>query len=119
MDIQRSGTTKRYSDYVCHGGVVHIVEVPASADADAKTQTVEILASIEKMLIQAGSDKSRLLSATIYLTSIENDYDAMNEVWDNWVPNGTAPARACVEVSRLANKGYKVEIAITAAQNSQ
>ncbi|GAB2180597.1 RidA family protein [Denitratisoma sp. agr-D3] len=113
MSIQRHGTTARYSDSVVHNGTVYLVEVPATLDADITVQTREVLASIERLLTQAGSDKSRLLMATIYLRDMA-DYGAMNAVWDNWLPAGTAPARACIE-ARLANPGYRVEIVLTAA----
>lgn len=113
-DIERHGTTRRYSDVVAHGNTVYLVEVPETLDADTTTQTREVLASIDRLLAKAGSDKSRLLMATIYLTDMR-DYAAMNEAWDAWVPEGTAPARACVE-ARLANPGYRVEIIVTAAR---
>ena len=113
-DIERHGTTRRYSDVVAHGNTVYLVEVPETLDADTTTQTREVLASIDRLLAKAGSDKSRLLMATIYLTDMR-DYAAMNEAWDAWVPEGTAPARACVE-ARLANPGYRVEIVVTAAR---
>lgn len=114
MTIQRHGTTQRYSDVVAHGNTVYLVEVPASLDADVTVQTKEVLASIDALLAKAGSDKSRLLMATIYLKDMA-DYDAMNTVWDAWVPAGTAPARACVE-SRLSHPGYRVEMVVTAAR---
>lgn len=113
MEIQRYGTTPRYSDSVSHGGTVYLVEVPQSFDADVGMQTREVLLSIENLLAQAGSSKERLLLVTIYLQDMA-DYAVMNEVWDAWVPAGTAPARACIE-ARLANPGYKVEMVVTAA----
>lgn len=114
MTIERHGTTARYSDVVAHGSTVYLVEVPASLEADVTTQTREVLASIEALLAKASSDKSRLLLVTIYLKDMA-DYDAMNAVWDAWVPAGTAPARACVE-SRLSHPGYRVEMVVTAAR---
>lgn len=113
MTIQRYGTTRRYSDSVAHDGTLYLVEVPANLDADITAQTENLLASIERLLAQAGSDKSRLLMVTIYLADMA-DYDAMNAVWDAWVPEGHAPTRACVQ-ARLANPGYKVEMVVTAA----
>jgi enamine deaminase RidA (YjgF/YER057c/UK114 family) len=113
MSIQRHGTTRRYSDSVVHGGTVYLVEVPSNLDAGISAQTENLLASVEGLLKQAGSDKSRLLMVTIYLADMA-DYDAMNAVWDAWVPEGHAPTRACVQ-ARLANPGYRVEMAITAA----
>lgn len=113
-NIQRHGTTRRYSDVVVHAGTVYLVEVPQTLDADITAQTKEVLVSIERLLAQGGSDKTKLLLVTIYLADM-GDYSAMNEVWDAWVPEGTAPVRACVE-ARLANPGYRVEIVVTAAQ---
>jgi len=113
MQIQRHGSTRRYSDSVVHNGTVYLVEVPSNLDADITGQTENLLASIECLLAQAGSNKSRLLMATIYLADMA-DYSAMSAVWDDWLPEGCAPARACVQ-ARLANPGFRVEIVLTAA----
>jgi len=113
MSIQRYGTTRRYSDSVVHAGTVYLVEVPANLDADVTAQTENLLASVDLLLAQAGSDKSHLLMVSIYLADMA-DYDAMNAVWDAWVPEGCAPTRACVQ-ARLANSKYRVEMALTAA----
>lgn len=113
MSIQRHGTTRRYSDSVVHQGTVYLVEVPASPDGDIGAQTRSLLNSVEQLLAQAGSDKSKLLMVTVYLADMA-DYDGMNAVWDAWVPEGCAPTRACVQ-ARLANPGWRVEMAITAA----
>ncbi len=114
LPIERRGTTPRYSDVVAHGATVYLVEVPATLDADITTQTQEVLDSIEYQLAYMGSHKSRLLLVTIYLRDMA-DYAAMNAVWDAWVPDGTAPARACVE-ARLAHADYRVEMIVTAAR---
>lgn len=114
MNIERHGTTQRFSDVVAHGNTVYLVEVPGNLDADITAQTENLLASVERLLAQAGSDKSRLLQATLYLQDM-TDYAAMNAVWDAWVPAGTAPVRACIE-ARLADPRYKVEIVLTAAR---
>ena len=113
MTIERHGTTRRYSDVVAYGNTVHLVEVAQSLDGDITAQTREVLASVERTLIRAGSDKSRLLQVTLYLADIA-DIAAMNAVWDDWVPAGTAPARACVE-AKLANPGYRIEAVVVAA----
>ena len=113
-DIQRAGTTPRYSDYTLHNGVVYCVEVPPDETADIATQTGAMLASLETLLAQAGSGKDRLLLATLYLTDMA-DYDAVNAVWEAWLAPGCAPSRACVQVARLAAPGWKVEIAVQAA----
>jgi len=113
MPIQRHGTTRRYSDSVVHNGTIYLVEVPSNLDADITEQTQNLLAGVERLLAQAGSDKSRLLMVTIYLADMA-DYDAMNAVWDDWLPDGRAPSRACIE-ARLAKAEFKVEMALTAA----
>lgn len=113
MSIQRHGTTRRYSDSIVYAGTVYLVEVPANLDADIAAQTGNVLAGIDRLLAQAGSDRSNLLMVTIYLADMA-DYDAMNAVWDAWVPEGHAPTRACVQ-ARLSHANYRVEIALTAA----
>lgn len=113
MQIQRHGTTRRYSDSVVHNGTVYLVEVPSNLDGDITAQTANLLAGIDRLLEQAGSGRSKLLMVTIYLADMA-DYDTMNAVWDAWVPEGHAPTRACVQ-ARLANPGFRVEMAVTAA----
>ena len=114
MTIERHGTTRRYSDVVAHGGTVYLVEVPQTLNADIATQTREVLDSVEALLLKAGSDKTRLLQVTLYLPDMA-DYAAMNAVWDAWVPEGTAPARACIQAG-LANPGYRIEAVVIAAR---
>jgi enamine deaminase RidA (YjgF/YER057c/UK114 family) len=111
--IVRRGTTRRFSDSVVYEGTIYLVEVPTTLEGDIAAQMQEVLASIERQLIEAGSDKTRLLMCTIYLPDMDN-YAAMNAVWDEWVPQGHAPSRACVQAA-LANPAYKVEIVVTAA----
>ena len=113
MQIQRHGTTRRYSDSVVHNGTVYLVEVPSNLDDDIADQTNNLLRSIDNLLAQAGSDKSRLLMVTIYLADMA-DFEAMNAIWDDWLPMGSAPTRSCVQ-ARLANPKYRVEMALTAA----
>jgi enamine deaminase RidA (YjgF/YER057c/UK114 family) len=114
MSIERIGTTRRYSDSVTYANTVYLVEVPHTVDADIGTQTREVLSSVERTLLKAGSDKTRLLQVTLYLREMA-DYAAMNEVWDEWVPVGTAPSRACIE-ARLANSDWRIEAVVTAAR---
>lgn len=114
MSIERIGVTRRYSDAVIHDNTIHLVEVPTTLDGDITTQTREVLASIEATLGRAGSDPTRLLQVTLYLPDMA-DYDAMNAVWDDWVPEGCAPVRACVG-ARLANPGYRIEAVVIAAR---
>ncbi len=113
MDITRFGTTRRWSDFVIHNGILYVVEVPTSTDGNIAAQVRETLASLDATLKQAGSDKSRLLMATIFLDDIR-DLEAFNALWDGWVPTGTAPVRACVQ-ARLGKAGLKLEIQATAA----
>lgn len=113
MQIQRHGTTRRYSDSVVHNGTVYLVEVPGNSDGDIAAQTQNLLSGVDRLLAEAGSDKHKLLMVTVYLADMA-DYDGMNAVWDAWVPEGHAPTRACVQ-ARLANPSWRVEMAVTAA----
>ena len=106
-------TTRRYSDSVVHNGTVYLVEVPSNPEGDLAAQTANLLASVDTLLAQAGSDRHKLLMVTVYLADMA-DYDGMNAVWDAWVPDGHAPTRACVQ-ARLANPAWRVEMAVTAA----
>lgn len=113
MNIQRTGTTRRYSDIVVHQGVAYIVEVPSEPEDDFYDQTIQVLSSIDYLLATCGSRKSNLLMATIYLSDMAN-YDAFNSIWDQWIPEGKAPVRACVEAC-LSDSRYQIEISLTAA----
>jgi enamine deaminase RidA (YjgF/YER057c/UK114 family) len=113
--IQRLQPGKRLSQGVVHGGLVHTAGIVADDPVpDAKQQTEQILAQIDRLLAEAGSDKSQILTATIWLSDIRH-YAAMNEAWDPWVVQGSTPARACVE-AKLAAPQYWVEIRVVAAQ---
>lgn len=114
MAIERHGTTQRYSDVCAYGSMVYLVETPQTLDANVATQTREVLAGVEKLLEQAGSDKSRLLMVTIYLRDIQ-DAIAVNAVWDRWVPRGAAPARVCVE-AKMTHHDFLLELAVVAAR---
>lgn len=112
--IQRIEPGPRMSEACIHGGVVYLAgQVPETAGADIETQTREVLAAIDALLAQAGSDKTRILRAQIFLADIA-DFAGMNRAWDAWVTMGQAPARATVE-ARLADPAWKVEIVVTAA----
>jgi enamine deaminase RidA (YjgF/YER057c/UK114 family) len=114
MSIRRIDPGRRLSGAVVHGGVVYISgQVPDTPHADVATQTREILAKIDRLLREAGSDKSRLLNASVWLSDIVT-FDQMNGVWETWLPEGATPARATVE-ARIANPAYRVEIAAIAA----
>ena len=116
MTIERKHTGTRMSQVVIHGDTVYLAgQVAADAPgAPAGEQMRDILASIERLLGDAGTDKTKILSATIWLADIR-DFAAINEVWDAWVPEGHAPARACVEAKLAATK-YTVEVGIIAAR---
>ena len=116
MTITRIDTNERMSQAVTHGDTVYLAGQVAidAANESVKNQTTNILSRIDDLLEQSGSNKSNLLTATIWLTSMD-DFDEMNSVWDSWVPSGDAPARACVE-SRLAFPQFTVEISVTAAR---
>lgn len=109
MEVQ-----KRMSRIVTHNNTIYLCgQVAADADAGIREQTQTMLDKVEALLEQAGSDKHHLLSATIYLKDMAL-FAQMNEVWDNWVPRGAAPARACVEAS-MAREALLVEISVVAA----
>ena len=105
----------RLSGAVVHNGMVFVSgQVPVTPHADVPAQTREILAKIDKILEQAGSDKHHIVNASIWLADIIT-FDQMNPVWDAWIAPGPAPARATVE-ARIANPQWRVEIACIAAQ---
>lgn len=114
-DIRRVGVAARYSDLVILGSTAYFSGyVPETTlDGSIAEQTRDILGQIEQSLAEIGSDKSRLLQATIWLADIAF-YDEMNAMWDAWVVPRQAPARVCVE-SKLADPAYKLEIQVTAA----
>ena len=114
MTIRRIQPGTRMSGAVVHGNTVYLAGLTADdATQDVKGQTRQILAKIDKLLAEAGSDKSKILSANIWLTDI-GTWSQMNEVWDAWVSPGNTPARATVE-ARLAVPGLSVEIMVQAA----
>jgi enamine deaminase RidA (YjgF/YER057c/UK114 family) len=115
MPIEHLHPGKRLSDATIYNGVIYLAgQVPENTDAAIREQTRNVLDQIDRLLAAAGSDRKRLLTATIYLAQMA-DYAAMNEVWDEWIaaaPQG--PARATVE-AQLANPQWRIEIQITAA----
>ena len=114
MTIQRLHVGARLSGAVVHNGLVYISgQVPDDGSADITKQTQQVLAKIDALLREAGSDKAKLLWAQIFLPDMK-DFAAMNAVWEKWVAPGQTPARATVE-AKLANAAYKVEIMATAA----
>jgi enamine deaminase RidA (YjgF/YER057c/UK114 family) len=115
VTIQRINPGAHWTQIVIHGDTVYLVGVTAQdRSLDVKGQTRQVLEQIDALLARAGTDKSKLLTATIWLTDIEN-WSQMNEVWDAWVVPGNAPARATVE-AKLAQPGLLVEIMVQAAK---
>ena len=115
MSIKRINAGARMSSAVVHGDTVYLAGLTADdRNLDVKGQTKQILDKVDKFLAEAGSDKSKVLSANIWLTDIST-WAQMNEVWDAWVSPGNAPARATVE-AKLAAPGLKVEIMVQAAK---
>jgi enamine deaminase RidA (YjgF/YER057c/UK114 family) len=100
---------------VIHNGIVYLAGQVGEPKGDATSQTKEILAEVDRLLALAGSDKTRILRAQIWMADMA-DFDKMNAVWDAWVAPGHAPARATGE-AKLATPDYLVEIIITAVQN--
>ncbi|MDM8348627.1 RidA family protein [Pseudomonas sp. sp1636] len=115
MSIQRLRTEARYSEINIHQGAVYLAgQLADDYSGDIVQQTRETLANIDAMLAEAGSDKTRLLSVTIYLKDMERDYAGLNQVWDAWVSKGTAPGRICVE-ARMYKPEVLVEMMVVAA----
>ena len=116
MSIQRFETGPRMSQVVVNGNTVYLAGVVANraAGESVTKQTQDILNIIDGHLARAGTDKSKLLTATIYITDMRT-FAEMNAVWDAWVSPGNTPARATVE-ARLAAAQYSVEIMVTAAK---
>lgn len=118
-DIERKHTNARMSKIVRHGDMVYLCGQTASGSANASgditAQTHETLSRVDALLTEAGSDRTRILSATIYLRDI-HDFAAMNAVWESWVAPGAAPARTTVE-ARLASESLLFEVTVIAAAN--
>jgi enamine deaminase RidA (YjgF/YER057c/UK114 family) len=113
--IERLQPGPRMSQAVIHGDTVYLAgQVADDTSADVTGQTRQILAAIDRLLAAAGTDKTRILSATVYLSDI-GTFAEMNVAWDAWVPAGHTPARATVE-AKLAAAVYQVEIQVIAAR---
>jgi len=116
MTVERIETNKRLSEAVIHGNTVYLCgQVANDVKGDIKQQTREVLENIDKMLARAGTDKSKLLTATVYLKSMD-DYKPMNEIWDAWTSPGAAPARTCLGGVALFSPIALVEITVSAAK---
>ena len=114
-EIKRFETERRMSQMVVYGDLIWLAGQCGAANKSTAEQTREALRKIDMYLAQAGSDKTKILNTTIWLADIA-DYDEMNQVWDNWMPEGCAPARACGE-AKLGGSGYSVEIICVATKN--
>ncbi|MBB3120865.1 RidA family protein [Pseudoduganella violacea] len=115
MEITRLHVGKRLSEVAIHNNTVYLAgQIAENTDSDIQGQTREVLGHIDRLLAEAGSDKTCILSAQIYLADLA-DFAGMNEEWDAWVPGGHTPPRATVQ-AKLANPAWRVEIVVVAAQ---
>lgn len=113
MSIRRIDTGPRMSDIVIHNNTIYLAGQVGAPGESVAAQTKAVLAEIDAALAKAGSDKTKILQAIIWLADMST-FAEMNSVWDAWVPQGHTPARATGE-AKLASADYKVEIIITAA----
>jgi enamine deaminase RidA (YjgF/YER057c/UK114 family) len=112
--VQRFDVGSRLSEMAVHDGVAYLEgQVAEDATQDIRGQTRQVLAAIDALLARAGTDKSCVLMAHVFLADL-GDFAAMNEVWDGWVPAGDAPPRATVQAA-LAKPEWRIEIVVTAA----
>jgi len=116
-NIARFHVGHRLSDMAVYNGTVYLAgQVPTDGTRDIRGQTEEVLSTVERLLGEAGSDKSRILIATIYLSDMA-DFGGMNEIWDGWVTEGSAPPRATVQ-AKLARPDWRIEVVVVAAEGS-
>ena len=114
-ELQRFHVGPRLSEMAVHNGAIYLAgQVPDDPSKDIKGQTAEVLAMVDRLLAEAGSDKSRILMTQIFLKDI-GEIGQMNEVWDAWIPAGHTPPRATVQAA-MANEQYRIEIVVTAAK---
>ncbi|MBG6177984.1 enamine deaminase RidA (YjgF/YER057c/UK114 family) [Labrenzia sp. EL_208] len=111
--IERKHVSARMSKIVKHNGVAYLCGQVGNAGDSVADQTIECLSRVDALLEDAGSSREKMLQAVIWLADM-SDFAEMNAVWDAWVPEGYAPARACGE-AKLARPELKVEIIVTAA----
>ena len=114
MSINRIDSGDRMSQAVVHHGIVYLAGQIGAPGEDAEAQTCAVLEKIDDLLARAGTDKTRILTAQVWVADIDCDFAPMNEVWDGWVARGQAPARWTGE-AKLATPDYRVEIIVTAA----
>ena len=113
-NITRKQVGERMSKIVIHNDIVYLCGQVGVPDTPLQEQAREMLSRVEALLEEAGTDKTRMLSATVYLSDIRY-FEPFNEIWDAWVSPGTAPARACVE-ARMAHPGLFCEVSVVAAK---
>jgi enamine deaminase RidA (YjgF/YER057c/UK114 family) len=112
--VQRFDVGSRLSEMAVHGGTAWLAgQVAEDATQDIRGQTRQVLAAVDALLARAGSDRSRIVMAQIYLADLA-DFAGMNEVWDAWIPAGHAPPRATVQAA-LAMPEWRIEVVVTAA----
>lgn len=112
--VQRFDVGPRMSEMAVHNGTIYLAgQVADDATQDIAGQTRQVLAAVDALLARAGSDKSKILMAQIFLVDLA-DFDGMNAVWDAWVAAGHTPPRATVQAA-LAKPGWKIEMVVTAA----
>ncbi|MDQ7776986.1 RidA family protein [Paracoccus aminovorans] len=114
-EIKRIETGARMSQAVVYNGIVYLAGQVGKPGESVTEQTREVLAQIDRLLAECGSDKTRILTAQVWMADMA-DFAEMNAVWDAWVPAGHTPARATGE-AKLATPDYKVEIIVVAAQS--
>ena len=116
MTVQRLHVSNRFSEVAIAGNLVHLAgQLASDFDLDIKGQTQQTFDMIDRFLADAGTDKSQILSVTIYLKNIEQDYAAFNEVWDAWVADIDALPRTCVE-AKLYDPRVLVELTVVAVK---
>lgn len=113
-DIARHHTTDRMSQIVVHGDTIYLAGQVGDGETVAE-QTRSCLTKVDTLLSEVGVDKTRILQTTIWLADMA-DFAQMNEIWDDWVPKGHAPARACGE-AKLARPSLRVEVLVIAARS--
>ena len=114
MEIKRIHVGKRLSEIAIHNGTVYLAgQIAEDTSADIAGQMREVLGHVDRLLMEAGSDKTCILMCQIFIADMAH-FAGMNEVWDEWVASGHTPPRATVE-AKLAKPEWKIEIVITAA----
>ena len=113
-DIQRTDTSRRMSQIVDHGNLIWLAGKCGAPHTSVREQTETVLSIIDNLLAEAGTDKTKILQVTIWLSNVDG-FEEMNAVWDTWLPDGCAPVRACGEF-KLAGEGWDIEIICVVAK---